>query len=110
MFCYILSGFSISLISYTTIQLYRNYHIYWNRSARASGVSPDSTLPPPAAARWPDTRDLDKRAYLMIIEGYFFLCLIETICCDPSSEPSRRDGSGEGPQHMLLYRTNKKYP
>ena len=32
-------------------------------------------------------RALDKREYLMIIEGYFFLFLIETICCDPSSEP-----------------------
>ena len=30
-------------------------------------------------------RALDKRKYLMII----FLFLIETICCDPSSEPSR---------------------
>ena len=29
-------------------------------------------------------RALDKREYLMII----FLILIETICCDPSSEPS----------------------
>ena len=25
----------------------------------------------------------------MIIEGYFFLFLIETICCDPSSKPSK---------------------
>ena len=32
----------------------------------------------------------------MIIEGSFFLFLIETICCNPSSEPSRRDGSDEG--------------
>ena len=32
----------------------------------------------------------------MIIDGYFVLFLIETICCDPSSEPSRRDGSDEG--------------
>ena len=30
-------------------------------------------------------RALDKREYLMII----FLFLMETICCDPSSEPSR---------------------
>ena len=34
-------------------------------------------------------RALDKSEYLMIIEGYFFLFLIETICCDPSCEPSR---------------------
>ena len=37
----------------------------------------------------------------MIIEGYFFLFLIETICYDPSSEPSRRDGSDEGSQRMF---------
>ena len=34
-------------------------------------------------------RALDKREYLMIIEGYFFLFLIETKCCDLSSELSR---------------------
>ena len=39
-----------------------------------------------------------------------FLFLIETICCDPSSEPSRRDGSDEGSQHMFLCRINKNYP
>ena len=38
----------------------------------------------------------------MIIEGYCFLFLIETICCDPSSEPSLRDGSDEGSQRMYL--------
>ena len=31
----------------------------------------------------------------MTIEGYLSF-LIETICCDPSSEPSRRDGSDVG--------------
>ena len=46
----------------------------------------------------------------MIIYGYFFLFLIETIVCDPSSEPSRRDGSDEGSQHRFLYRTDKNYP
>ena len=33
-------------------------------------------------------RALDKRGYLMIIEEYFFLFLIEIISYDPSSEPS----------------------
>ena len=33
-------------------------------------------------------RALDKSGYL-IIEDSFFLSLIETICCDLSSEPSR---------------------
>ena len=44
----------------------------------------------------------------MKIWGYFFLFLIETlcymsdpICCEPSSELSRRDGSDEGSQHMV---------
>ena len=37
----------------------------------------------------------------MIIRNIFFLFLSETICCDPSSEQSHRDGSDEGPQHML---------
>ena len=46
----------------------------------------------------------------MITEGYFFLFLVETICCDPSSEPSRRDGSGNGSQRMFLCRINKHYP
>ena len=46
----------------------------------------------------------------MIIEGYFVLSLIETICCDPSSKRSRRDSSDEGSQHMFLCRTNKIYP
>ena len=36
----------------------------------------------------------------MIPEGYFFLFVIEIICNDPSSEPSR-DGSDEGSQHMF---------
>ena len=57
-----------------------------------------------------DTKDvlrtLDKREYLMII----FLFLIETICCEPSSEPSHRDGSDEGSQHMVLCRINKIIP
>ena len=51
-------------------------------------------------------RAVDKREYLMII----FLFLIEIIYCDPSSEPSRRDGSDEGLQHMFLWRINKNYP
>ena len=27
---------------------------------------------------------------------------METICCDPSSEPSGRDGSHEGSQHVFM--------
>ena len=30
-----------------------------------------------------------------------FLFLIKTICCEPSSEPFRRDGSDERSQHMV---------
>ena len=32
----------------------------------------------------------------------FFLFLIETICCVPSSEPSCQDGSDEVSQHMFF--------
>ena len=39
----------------------------------------------------------------MIIEGYCFLFLIETIRCDPSSEPSRQDGSDEGSKHVFMH-------
>ena len=42
-------------------------------------------------------RALAKREYLMII----FLFLIKTVCCDPSSESSRRDGSDEASQHAF---------
>ena len=45
------------------------------------------------------SRTLDKREYLMI----FFLFLIKTICCGPSSEPSHQDSSDEGSQHMFFY-------
>ena len=31
----------------------------------------------------------------------FFLFLNENICCDPSLEPSRRDGSNDGSQNMF---------
>ena len=42
-----------------------------------------------------------------VIDDSFFL--IETICCDPSSEPSQRDGSYEGSKHMVLCRINTHY-
>ena len=40
----------------------------------------------------------------------FLLFPIEMVCYDPSSEPSRRDGSDEGSQYMFLCRNNKNYP
>ena len=55
-------------------------------------------------------RPLDKREYLMKTEGQFFLFLIKTICCESSSELSRRDGSDDKSQHMFLCRINKNYP
>ena len=30
-------------------------------------------------------------------------------CCDPSLEPSHRDGSNEGSQHIFLLRNKKNY-
>ena len=44
----------------------------------------------------------------MTMDGQFILFLIETICCDSSSEPScpdelsHGDGSGEGSQYVLM--------
>ena len=43
----------------------------------------------------------------MIIEELFFLFLIKTICCDPSSELSHQDNPHEGSQHLFLCRTNE---
>ena len=34
----------------------------------------------------------------------------KNICCDPSSELSRRDGSDEGSQHMVSMKNKKNYP
>ena len=41
------------------------------------------------------------------ISGYFSLFRHLNICCDPPLEPSRRDGSNEGSQHMFLMRNQK---
>ena len=49
----------------------------------------------------------DKRECLMI---FFLISHIETICCDPSSEPSHGDGSDKESQHVVLCRINKNYP
>ena len=38
----------------------------------------------------------------------FLLILYKIICCDPSSEPSRGDGSDEGSQPMVLLRNKRK--
>ena len=40
----------------------------------------------------------------MMIEGYFFLLLIETICCDQFAKLSRRDSSAKGSQYTFLCR------
>ena len=38
---------------------------------------------------------------LRIIQILFFLFHSENICCDPSLEPSQRDGSNDGSQHTF---------
>ena len=38
-----------------------------------------------------------------------FLILLKNICCDPSSELSRRDGSDKGSQHIVSMRNKKTY-
>ena len=35
--------------------------------------------------------------------GMVSVLLHENMCCDPSLEPSRRGGSNEGPQHILVW-------
>ena len=40
----------------------------------------------------------DKRG----VKKLFFLFPSKNICCDPSLEPSRRDGSNDGSQNMFL--------
>ena len=41
--------------------------------------------------------------------GIIFLFLSLKHICDPSLEPSRRDGSNEGSQHMFWLRNKKNY-
>ena len=45
--------------------------------------------------------ELQIRGVMRIIQKYFFLFLNENICCDPSLEPSRRDGSNDG--HKICF-------
>ena len=40
----------------------------------------------------------------------FFFFLNENICCDPTLEPSRWDGSNGGSQNMFLWRNIANYP
>ena len=47
---------------------------------------------------------------MRIIQRFFFLFLTENICCDPSLEPSRRDGSNDVSQNMFLWRNMANYP
>ena len=55
-------------------------------------------------------RALDKRAYLVVIRDNFCKFWKKNIFCDPSSEPSRWDGSDEGSQHMVSLRNKKNNP
>ena len=47
---------------------------------------------------------------LTIIQRQVFLFLNENICCDPSLEPSQRDGSNDGSQNMFLWSKVAYYP
>ena len=53
--------------------------------------------------------ELDKRENLMIIEGYFFLFLIETICCDHHLNCLNETVQMRG-NNAFLCRINKNYP
>ena len=47
---------------------------------------------------------------LKIIQRSFFLFLNENICCDPSLEPSQRDGSDDESHYMFLWKNRNNYP
>ena len=58
---------------------------------------------------------LDKLAAVLQIRmdnrdnfGIFIHIIRKKHICDPSLEPSHRDGSNEGPQHMFSFRNKKK--
>ena len=78
----------------------RNYCEYEQVDGPTMSLSLNNMLP----------KALDKKEYLMIIEGQCFLYLIETICCDPSSEISHQDGSHEGLQHIFYAELTKVIP
>ena len=40
----------------------------------------------------------------------FLISQKKKICCDPSLEPSRRDGSNGGSQNMFLWRNMANHP
>ena len=46
---------------------------------------------------------------MVIIRDNFLFVLHKNIRCDPSSEPSRRDGSDKGSQHMVSMRNKNNY-
>ena len=52
---------------------------------------------------------LQIKGVTMIIKGNFSLFFRLSIHCDPSLEPSRRDGSKEGSQCMFLLRNKKLF-
>ena len=41
---------------------------------------------------------------------FFFLILHNNVCCDPLSEPSRRNGSDEGSQHIISMKKTEIIP
>ena len=46
----------------------------------------------------------------MDMSKIIFLFINENICCDPSLEPSQRDGSNDVSQHMFKRRNMENYP
>ena len=49
------------------------------------------------------------RRVTRIMEGLLFIFLQKNIFCDPSLEPSPKDGSNEESQHMFSLRNKKNY-
>ena len=56
-----------------------------------------------------DHAELQIRKGKRIIKGKFSIFLRKNIFCDLSLEPSHRDGSNGGSQHMFLLTNKKRY-
>ena len=56
-------------------------------------------------------RPLDKSEYLVMIRDNFCqFCTKTYVVTNPSSEPSHRDGSDGGSQHIVSIKNKKNYP
>ena len=80
----------------------------------AIGLRPETILRHPAC--FPSQCSSSKMAELQVKGGnednskLIFLYFNKNICCDPSLEPSQRDGSNDGSQHTFKRSNMENYP